>query len=57
LLKGGKYTGKFGYADVAKLAQSARGEDRFGYRAEFSSLVKLAQSLQAGVEHKHLSQQ
>ncbi len=57
LLKGGKYTGKFGYADVTKLAQSARGEDRFGYRAEFSSLVKLAQSLQVGVEHKHLSQQ
>ena len=57
LLKGGKYTGKFGYGDVTKLAQGARGEDRFGYRAEFLSLVKLAQSLQAGVEHKHLSQQ
>jgi Ca-activated chloride channel homolog len=57
LLKGGKYTGKFGYADVAKLAREARGEDRFGYRAEFLALVKLAQSLHAGVAHKHLSQQ
>ena len=45
LLKGGKYTGKFGFNDVAKLAESARGEDRFGYRAEFLNLVKLAQSL------------
>jgi Ca-activated chloride channel homolog len=58
LLKGGKYTGKFGYGDVAKLAQGARGEDRFGYRSEFLSLVNLAQSLgEAGSRPKHLSSQ
>ena len=58
LLKGGKYIGKFSYGDVAKLAQSARGEDRFGYRSEFLSLVNLAQSLgESGRRAKHLSQQ
>ena len=58
LLKGGKYTGNFNFAGVAKLAHSARGEDRFGYRGEFLSLVNLAQSL--GVDAptpKHLSRQ
>ncbi len=58
LLKGGKYTGKFGYAQVAKLAQGARGEDRFGYRSEFLSLVSLAQSLgETGGNPQNLSQQ
>jgi Ca-activated chloride channel family protein len=57
-LKGGKFTGKFSYGDVAKLAQGARGEDRFGYRSEFLSLVNLAQSLgEAGSRPKHLSSQ
>ena len=58
LLKGGKFTGKLGYHDVAKLAQSARGEDRFGYRAEFLSLVNIAQSLgEHAPKQQHLSQQ
>jgi Ca-activated chloride channel family protein len=35
----------FGYDQVLDLAASARGEDRFGYRAEFLTLVRLAQSL------------
>ena len=57
LLKGGKYTGNFGFNDVAKLAQGARGEDRFGYRAEFLSLVNLAQSLgESRPKSHHLSQ-
>ena len=58
LLKGGKYTGKFTYGDVTRLAQSARGEDRFGYRSEFLSLVNLAESLtETAAGGKHLSQQ
>mgnify|MGYP003416870135 FL=1 len=58
LLKGGKYTGNFGFADVEKLAQGARGNDQFGYRGEFLSLVNLAQSLGKNAPRpKHLSQQ
>ena len=45
LLRGGRYTGDFGYDDVIALAQDARGDDPFGYRNEFISLVRLAQSL------------
>ena len=45
LLRGGRYTGDYGHDDVLALAQSARGEDRFGYRAEFLTLVRLAKSI------------
>ena len=45
LLRGGRYTGDFGYDDVIALAQDARGDDPFGYRNEFIGLVRLAQSL------------
>jgi len=45
LLRGGKYTGNFGYADVTKLAKGALAEDRDGYRREFVSLVELARTL------------
>ena len=44
LLRGSPYTEKFDYGQVIKLAQGARGEDRFGYRSEFLQLVRLAQS-------------
>jgi Ca-activated chloride channel family protein len=47
-LTGGQYTGSFSLADSATLARGAKGEDRFGLRAEFVQLVELAQSLQAG---------
>ena len=47
LLRGGRYTGDYGYGDVAALAQGARGEDPFGYRNEFVRLVRLAESLVA----------
>lgn len=47
LLRGGRYTGAFAYDDVIALAQGARGEDRFGYRAEFINLVRLAKSAAA----------
>ena len=47
LLRGGRHTGDYGYDDVIVLAQGARGEDPFGYRAEFISLVRLAKSAAA----------
>lgn len=46
LLKGGEYTGEYSYDDVIDLAQSAKGRDEFGYRAEFINLVRLAQSVE-----------
>ncbi len=47
VLRGGRYTGDFSYDEVIGLAQSAKGEDRFGYRAEFINLVRLAKSAAA----------
>jgi Ca-activated chloride channel family protein len=44
-LRGGKYLEQFSYKDILSLAQGARGDDLFGYRAEFIKLVNLAQSL------------
>jgi Ca-activated chloride channel family protein len=48
LLRGGKYTGDFDYDDIARLAQGGRGQDGFGYRGEFLTLVNLAKSLDGG---------
>lgn len=43
LLRGDPYlSGEYGFDDVIKLAQTARGEDQFGYRAEFVNLARLA---------------
>lgn len=50
LLRGGQFTGKFGYQDVVALAQQGRGADRDGYRQEFISLVERTQALSPGVE-------
>ena len=47
LLRGGRHTGGYGYDEVIALAQGARGEDPFGYRAEFLGLVRLAKSAAA----------
>lgn len=44
LLKGGKYIGDFDYDDVISLAQEGKGQDEFGYRAEFIQLVRLAKT-------------
>ena len=49
LLRGGRFTGSYSYDDVIELALSAKGDDRFGYRAEFINLVRLAKSA-AGME-------
>lgn len=47
LLRGGLYTGDYDYDDVIALATSAKGEDHFGYRAEFVNLIRLAKSAAA----------
>jgi len=48
LLRGGKYTGDWGYPQALDLARSARGADPHGYRGEFLHLIELAQSLSSG---------
>lgn len=40
LLRESEYKGEFTYNDVLKLAESAKGEDAEGYRAEFINMVK-----------------
>lgn len=46
-LRGGKFLGDYGYDQIISLAQGAKGDDEFGYRAEFINLVRLAQNLPA----------
>jgi len=52
LLRGGRYTGEYGYDDVVALAHGARGDDPFGYRNEFVALVRLAESLAVTDHHR-----
>jgi Ca-activated chloride channel homolog len=47
ILTGGRYTGSYTLDDVIDLARSAKGEDEFGYRAEFINLVRLSKSVSA----------
>jgi Ca-activated chloride channel family protein len=44
ILRGGEFTGSFGYDGVIALATASRGPDEFGYRSEFINLVRLAKS-------------
>ena len=44
ILRGGRYTGDYSLDDVIALANANKGEDEFGYRAEFVNLVRLAKS-------------
>ena len=45
LLRDGAYLGDWGYDQVITLANAAKGDDAFGYRAEAVRLMRLAQSL------------
>lgn len=45
LLTGGRYLGGWGWAEAVALADGARGEDAFGYRAEAVRLMKVAEGL------------
>ena len=51
ILRGDSRVGAYTYRDVIALAQPVRGEDAFGYRAEFLSLVRLAQSARSAQGH------
>ena len=53
VLRGGRYTGHYGYDDVLKLARSARGDDAQGWKGEFVQLVELAQSLSMHAANGH----
>ena len=45
LLRGGQYTGSFGWNDAIALARGAQGADPFGLRKEFVDLAGVARSL------------
>ncbi len=45
MLRGSHYTGDYTYDDVINMAQSAKGDDPYGYRAEFIKMVRLAKTL------------
>ncbi|WP_455220926.1 vWA domain-containing protein [Kaarinaea lacus] len=50
LLRGGRYTQHYSYADIVATAVNAKGVDRYGYRSEFVRLVELANTLSASVK-------
>lgn len=45
ILRGGRYTERYGYEEVLQLARAARGDDAHGWKGEFVQLVELAQGL------------
>lgn len=47
ILKGGKYTGNYGYDEIINLAQNNKGDDKYGYRTEFIQLVRKARTAAA----------
>ncbi len=47
LLRGGEHVNGYGWPQVEALARGARGEDTWGYRAEFLKLAAQARSLSA----------
>ena len=44
ILKGGQHTGNLSFDNVIDLARAGKGDDEFGYRAEFINLVRLAKN-------------
>ncbi|MFA7276493.1 MAG: VWA domain-containing protein [Pseudobdellovibrionaceae bacterium] len=56
ILKGGTYTGTMTYDDVLRLAENSKGQDPFGYRAEFINLVRKAKTA-SGLEAQPYGQQ
>ncbi len=44
MLKGGTYTGKLTYDDILAQANANKGDDPFGYRAEFITLIHKAKT-------------
>jgi Ca-activated chloride channel family protein len=56
LLRGGTNLGAFDWNQVRALAASARGDDRWGYRAEFLDLVDRARAVTGGERPLAVSQ-
>ena len=52
LLRGGRFTCSYSYEDVIEFALGAKGEDKFGYRAEFINLMRLAKTA-AALQQRH----
>jgi len=46
ILSGGHFTKDFTFKNVEKIGLSSRGNDTWGYRSEFVSMVRLAESIQ-----------
>ncbi|MDO4642890.1 MAG: VWA domain-containing protein [Cardiobacteriaceae bacterium] len=44
-LRGGKYNGKYSWTEISRLAQTAKGHDPYGERAELIQLLETAQRL------------
>ena len=45
LLRNSEYKGTANYADIHSMAVKSKGKDEQGYRAEFASLVEIAELL------------
>ena len=45
LLRDSKYKGESDYDNILKLAEDSKGEDKFGYREEFITLVRMTKRL------------
>jgi len=45
ILRGGRYLGTWSYPDAIALAEANTGDDRFGYRREAVTMMRLAESL------------
>ncbi|MCG8316522.1 MAG: VWA domain-containing protein [Pseudomonadales bacterium] len=45
ILRGGQYTGNYGYSEIVQLGLTAKGDDPWGYRSEFINLVRLAEQI------------
>lgn len=45
LLRNGKFTNNMNFEDVLQRANSNKGQDEFGYRSEFVSLVRMAMTI------------
>jgi Ca-activated chloride channel family protein len=45
LLRESKYRGESSFDNVLKLAEASKGEDKFGYREEFITIVRMAKRL------------
>jgi Ca-activated chloride channel family protein len=53
LLRGSEFKGSTDFESILKLAQEGKGQDRHGYRAEFTKLVEMCQILHQTQKQNH----